>query len=109
VITTAPGSAVQSNGSTVCMIGGSGNRLAKIARTKWSPDIDAITSIGTMPYSIACLPDLSSMISQHTRRYAGLDVAFMIVQGGLSGQARHLAAVQQCLLRSSRPYAEKPK
>jgi hypothetical protein len=25
---------VQSNGSTVCMIGGSGNRLAKIARTK---------------------------------------------------------------------------
>jgi len=32
-ITTTPGSAVQSNGSTVCMIGGSGNRLAKIART----------------------------------------------------------------------------
>src|SRR6201987_6475298 len=108
-MTTAPGSTVQSNGSTVCMIGGSGNRLAKIARKKSSPDRDAITSMGTMPYSIACVPDLSSMISQHTRRYAGLDPAFMIVQRGLSGQARHLAAVQQCSLRSSRPYAEQPK
>src|SRR5260221_12666655 len=50
------------------MIGGSGNRLAKIARTKSSPDIDAITSMGTVPYSIACLPDLSSMISLNTPR-----------------------------------------
>jgi hypothetical protein len=52
------------------MIGGSGNRLAKIARTKSSPDIDAITSTGTTPYSIVCLLDLSPMISRHTRRHA---------------------------------------
>ena len=45
-------------------IGGSGNRLAKIARTKSSPDIDAITPTATTPYSIVCLPDLSSMISR---------------------------------------------
>src|SRR5258708_33353401 len=55
------------------MIGGSGNRLAKIARTKSSPDIDAITSMGTMPYSIACLPDVSSMILNTPRRHAGPD------------------------------------
>jgi hypothetical protein len=61
---------VQSNGSTVFMIGGSGNRLANIARTKSSPDIDAITSTGTTPYSIVCLLDLSPMISRHTRRHA---------------------------------------
>jgi hypothetical protein len=54
-----PGSAVQSNGSTVCIIGGSGNRLAKIARKKSSPDIDAITSTGVTPYLIVCSPDLS--------------------------------------------------
>ena len=36
-ITTTPGSAVQSNGSTVCMIGGSGSLPAKIARTKSMP------------------------------------------------------------------------
>jgi hypothetical protein len=41
------------------MIGGSGNRLAKIARTKSSPDIDAITSTGMTPYLIVCSPDLS--------------------------------------------------
>jgi hypothetical protein len=46
------------------MIGGSGNRLAKIARTKSSPDIDAMTSMGTTPYSIGCSPDLSPMISR---------------------------------------------
>jgi hypothetical protein len=46
------------------MIGGSGNRLANIARTKSSPDIDAIKSMGTTPYSIVCSPDLSFMICQ---------------------------------------------
>src|ERR1700741_5025999 len=85
VITTPPGSAVQSNGSTVCMIGGSGNRLAKIPRTKSSPDIDAIKSMGTMPYSMAYLPDLSSMISTHRVFILDLIYAFMIVQRGLPG------------------------
>jgi len=51
---------VQSNGSTVCMIGGSGNRLAKIARTKSSPDINAITSTGTTPYSASALVSLAN-------------------------------------------------
>src|SRR5262249_35478383 len=69
------------------MIGGSGNRLAKIARTKSSPDIDAITSMGTMPYSIACLPHLSSMIPTHHVVMPDLIRAFMIVQRGLPGQA----------------------
>jgi hypothetical protein len=52
------------------MIGGSGNRLAKIARTKSSPDIDAITSTGTTPYSIVRSPDVSSMIFRHTTSHA---------------------------------------
>ena len=47
-----PGSAVQSNGSTVCMIGGSGNRPEKIARTKSRPGIDAMISVGVTPYSL---------------------------------------------------------
>ena len=50
-ITTTPGSAVQSNGSTVCMIGGSGNWPANMARTKSMPDIDAMTSVGVTPNS----------------------------------------------------------
>jgi hypothetical protein len=49
--TTTPGSAVESKGSTVCMIGGDGNRPSKMARTKSSPAIDAITSVGVTPYS----------------------------------------------------------
>src|ERR1700731_4892016 len=51
-ITTTPGSAVQSKGSMVCMIGGVGNLPSKIARTKSIPAIDAITSVGVTPYSI---------------------------------------------------------
>jgi len=51
-ITTWPVSAVQSKGSTGSMIGGSGSFRAKIARTKSSPDIDAITDSGVTPYSI---------------------------------------------------------
>jgi hypothetical protein len=50
--TTNPGSAVQSNGSTVCMIGGDGSRLAKMARTKSIPGIEAMISGGVTPYSI---------------------------------------------------------
>src|SRR5438105_2755958 len=50
-ITTMPGSALQSNGSTVCMIGGSGNLPANMARTKSMPAIDATTSGGVTPYS----------------------------------------------------------
>ena len=77
-ITTTPGSAVQSNGSTVCMIGGSGRVRAKIARTKSSPDIDAITSVGVTPYSIfgamssmAWLPAAAvTMISHHMKSCA---------------------------------------
>jgi hypothetical protein len=46
------------------MIGGSGNCRAKIARTKSSPDIDAITSMGTTPYSMDCLLDLSLTIAR---------------------------------------------
>ena len=52
LITTTPGSAVQSNGSTVCMIGGSGNLPANMARTKSRPGIDAMTSAGVTPYSV---------------------------------------------------------
>jgi outer membrane receptor for ferric coprogen and ferric-rhodotorulic acid len=51
-ITTTPGSAVQSNGSTVCMIGGSGRVPSKMARTKSRPGIEAITSGGVTPYWI---------------------------------------------------------
>ena len=51
-ITTTPGSAVQSNGSTVCMIGGSGSLPAKMARTKSIPAMSAITSVGVTPYSV---------------------------------------------------------
>src|ERR1700687_2607781 len=51
-ITTTPGSAVQSKGSMVCMIGGVGNLPSKVARTKSIPAIDAMTSGGVTPYSI---------------------------------------------------------
>ena len=51
-ITTTPGSAVESNGSTVCMIGGAGNLPSKMARTKSMPAIAAMTSGGVTPYSI---------------------------------------------------------
>src|SRR5690242_5209530 len=50
-MTTWPVSAVQSKGSTGSMIGGSGSLRAKIARTKSSPDIDAMTGSGVTPYS----------------------------------------------------------
>ena len=50
-ITTAPGSAVKSKGSMVCMIGGAGKVPSKIARTKSTPAIDAMTSVGVTPYS----------------------------------------------------------
>ena len=40
---TTPGSAVESKGSTVCMIGGAGSLPSKMARTKSSPVIEAIT------------------------------------------------------------------
>src|SRR5205085_3558388 len=49
-ITTRPGSALQSNGSMVCMIGGAGKLPSKIARTKSSPAIEAMTSGGVTPY-----------------------------------------------------------
>ena len=49
-ITMTPGSAVQSNGSTVCMIGGTGNSLENIARTKSIPAIAARVAIGVTPY-----------------------------------------------------------
>jgi hypothetical protein len=45
------GSAVESKGSMVCMIGGVGNWPVKMARTKSMPAIDAITSGGVTPYS----------------------------------------------------------
>src|SRR3981189_2817194 len=51
-ITTTPGSAVESKGSTVCMIGGAGNLPSKMARTKSMPAIDAMTSVGVTPYWI---------------------------------------------------------
>jgi len=51
VARTTPGSAVESNGSTFCMIGGAGNFPSKMARTKSRPDIDAITLVGVTPYS----------------------------------------------------------
>src|ERR1700738_2024678 len=50
--TTTPGSAVQSKGSTVCMIGGVGSLPSKVARTKSMPAIDAMISGGVTPYSI---------------------------------------------------------
>ena len=50
-ITTTPGSAVQSNGSMVCMIGGAGSLPSKMARTKSMPAIEAMTSVGVTPYS----------------------------------------------------------
>ena len=43
---------VESNGSTVCMIGGDGSLPSKMLRTKSRPDIDAMTSSGVTPYSI---------------------------------------------------------
>jgi hypothetical protein len=43
---------VESNGSTVCMIGGAGNLPSKMARTKSRPAIDATTSGGVTPYSM---------------------------------------------------------
>jgi len=51
-ITTTPGSAVESNGSMVCMIGGAGSRPSKMPRTKSIPAMPAITSGGVTPYSI---------------------------------------------------------
>src|SRR3954451_5352450 len=48
--TTRPGSALESNGSMVCMIGGAGKLPAKMARTKKSPAIEAMTSGGVTPY-----------------------------------------------------------
>ena len=41
---TTPVSAVESKGSTVCMIGGAGSLPSKMPRTKSRPDIEAITS-----------------------------------------------------------------
>ena len=49
LMTTTPGSAVQSNGSTVCMIGGSGSFPEKIARTKSIPAIAAMSAVGVTP------------------------------------------------------------
>ena len=49
--TTTPGSAVELKGSMVCMIGGDGSRPSKMARTKSTPAIEAITSVGVTPYS----------------------------------------------------------
>jgi len=54
-------SAVESNGSTFCMIGGAGNLPSKMARTKSRPDIDAITWVGVTPYSTSEAVVLSSM------------------------------------------------
>ena len=59
-ISTTPGSAVQSNGSTFCMIGGAGNLPSKMARTKSMPAIDAMTSVGVTPNS-SLRAGLSSM------------------------------------------------
>jgi len=75
------------------MIGGSGNRLAKIARTKSSPDIDAITSMGTTPYSMALLAGfiVHDLSTHHV--IPDLIRTFMTVQRGLPGQVRHPAAV----------------
>ncbi len=50
-MTTRPGSALQSNGATVCMIGGCGKVPAKMPRTKSSPGIEASTARGTTPNS----------------------------------------------------------
>ena len=58
--TTTPGSAVESKGSTVCMIGGAGNLAAKMARTKSMPGIEATTSGGVTPYWTLAA-DVSSM------------------------------------------------
>src|SRR3954471_8683641 len=48
--TTRAGSALESNGSMVCMIGGAGKLPSKMARTKSSPAIEAMTSGGVTPY-----------------------------------------------------------
>ncbi len=66
--TTTPGSAVESNGSMVCMIGGDGSLPSKMARTKSMPAIEAITSVGVTPYStlgavwssMGCVPAASN-------------------------------------------------
>ena len=51
-IATTPGSTVQSNGSTVCMIGGVGSLPANMARTNSTPGIAAMTAVGVTPYSV---------------------------------------------------------
>src|SRR4051812_25309070 len=61
LITTRPGSAVHSNGSIVCMIGGDGNLPAKMARTKSRPDIAAITAVGVTPNSGAGWSDMAML------------------------------------------------
>ena len=65
-------------------------------------DLKGFTSLCEGMTPTACLPDLSSMISQGVVM-PDLIRAFMIVQRGLPGQARHLAAVQRYPLPSSRP------
>src|SRR3954451_5844599 len=50
-ITTTPGSALESNGSTIRMIGGAGSLPEKIARTNSTPGIEAMISVGVTPYS----------------------------------------------------------
>jgi len=50
--TATPGSAVESKGSMVRMIGDAGNLPSKMARTKSTPGIDAMISVGVTPYSI---------------------------------------------------------
>src|SRR5258707_3564486 len=72
-IATTPGSAVESNDSMVCMIGGAGNWPSKTARTKSMPAIDAMTSVGVTPYSILAAV-LSSMGVCPAARFMMMDI-----------------------------------
>src|SRR5450631_4192572 len=76
LIITTPGSTVQSNGSTFCMIGGSGNLPSKMARTKSMPGMEAMTSVGVTPYwssgaglsSMENVPGVMYNDGHHTKR-----------------------------------------
>src|ERR1700688_1727815 len=97
---TTPGSAAWSNGSTVCMIGGGGILPANMARTKSSPDIEAITSSGVTPYSIlgvgwspiGAIPGIWIYdYGYHTKRFAQMPVlpnSFRVMAGLRPGHAR---------------------
>src|ERR1700688_2843786 len=103
-MTTTPGSAVESKGSMVCMIGGAGNFPSKIARTKSTPAIDAMTSVGVTPYSTLGLSSIGAnpiydgkyklnQQTNHSPSWPGLSrpptsYLTMLQRRGCPGQAR---------------------